>query len=139
MTGALLILLATVVAGVLLYIWHQYELRKYGGDTELEIVEPERQDGCCGQHAVCEKDSLLAGVSEKIIYYEDEELDVFKGMEPTEYSDDQIEQFRDVLYTLRDDEVAGWARSIQLRGINLPTIIQDELLMIVSEARDNNK
>ncbi len=139
MTGALFILSATVIAGVLLYIWHRYELRKSGEDAEPEIEEPESQDGCCGQHAVCEKDSLLAGVSEKIIYYEDEELDVFKGMEPTEYSDDQIEQFRDVLYTLRVDEVAGWARSIQLRGINLPTIIQDELLMIVSEARDNNK
>lgn len=139
MTGALFILSATVIAGVLLYIWHRYELRKSGEDAEPEIEEPEGQGGCCGQHAVCEKDSLLAGVSEKIIYYEDEELDVFKGMEPTEYSEDQIEQFRDVLYTLRVDEVAGWARSIQLRGINLPTIIQDELLMIVSEARDNNK
>ena len=31
---------------------------------------------CCGQHEVCERDSLLAAVSKKIEYYDDEELDL---------------------------------------------------------------
>lgn len=137
MTGALIILLATVVAGVVLYVWHRYDEKRSGGEDAV-AVEQERPEGCCGQHAVCEKDSLLAGVSEKIVYYEDEELDAYKGIAPDDYSDEQIEQFRDVLYTLRPDEVAGWARSIQLRQIALPSIIQDELLMIVAEARGGN-
>lgn len=134
MTGAFIILLATVVTGVVLYVRHRYEMRKKSDSNEVEeIVRPE---GCCGMHEVCEKDSLLSGVSGSIEYYEDEELDDYKGMQADEYTEEQIEQFRDVLYTLRREEVAGWARSIQLREITLPSIIQDELLMIISEMRD---
>ena len=44
-----------------------------------EISEiPEAQEipeVCCGQHETCERDSLLAAVSKKIEYYNDEELD----------------------------------------------------------------
>ena len=43
---------------------------------------------CCGQHEVCEKDSLLAAVSKKIEYYDDEELDLFIGKEADAYTED---------------------------------------------------
>ena len=33
----------------------------------------------CGQHEICEKESLLAAVSKKVEYYDDEELDRFRG------------------------------------------------------------
>lgn len=134
MTGALIILAALIIVGILLYLWHCYDLKK-NGETEVPATI-ERPEGCCGQHEVCEKDSLLTGVSAKVVYYEDEELDAYAGMNADEYNNEQIEQFRDVLYTLKLEEVAGWARSIQLRGITLPSIIQDELLMIISEMRN---
>ena len=38
---------------------------------------------CCGQHEVCEKESLLAAVSKKIEYYDDEELDKYIGTAAT--------------------------------------------------------
>jgi hypothetical protein len=90
---------------------------------------------CCGQHEVCEKESLLAAVSKEIEYYEDEELDRFRGKEADEYSNDEIEEFRYVLETMREDEVAGWCRSLQLRAITLPEALKDEVLMIVGELR----
>ena len=40
-----------------------------------------------------------------------------------------------MLYTLKRDDIAGWARSIQLRGITLPSPIHDELIMLAAEAR----
>ena len=40
-------------------------------NSEVQEVDAE----CCGQHEVCEKESLLAAVSKKIEYYDDEELD----------------------------------------------------------------
>ena len=86
-------------------------------------------------HITCERDSLLASVSETIEYYDDEELDAFKGLNPESYTDDEIEQFRDVLLTLLPQDIAGWGRSIQLRGIELPPAVREELLMIVAEAR----
>ncbi len=39
------------------------------------------------------------------------------------------------MLTLLPTDIAGWARSIQLRGIELPASVREELLMIVSEAR----
>ena len=90
---------------------------------------------CCGQHEVCEKDSLLAAVSKKIEYYDDEELDQFMGREGNAYTEEETELFRDVLYTTRDDEVAGWVRRLQLRGIELPDELKDEVFLIIGERR----
>lgn len=92
---------------------------------------------CCGQHEVCEKESLLAAISKEIEYYNDEELDRFVGKRPEDYSENEEEEFRDVLYTMREDEVAGWVRSLQLRGVELPIGIRDEVLMIVGDRRNS--
>ena len=82
---------------------------------------------CCGLHEVCEKDSLA--VRENIEYYEDEELDRFRGR--TTYSEVEVEEFREVLYTMRTDEVAGWLRSLELRGVNLPDELKDEAFILI--------
>lgn len=119
----LLILLALVIA------W--FFSQKNSGNDEKEIKIP---DDCCGAHEVCENDSLLSA-SDNIEYYNDEELDQFRGTLPSNYSDEAIEEFRDVLYTLKEKEVAGWVKSMQLRGIDLPQIIREEALMIVEERR----
>lgn len=57
------------------------------------------------------------------------------GRKADDYTDEEIEQFRDVLLTLLPEDIAGWGRSIQLRGIELPSAVKEELLMIVAEAR----
>lgn len=98
---------------------------------EVQVVEAE----CCGQHETCEKDSLLAAVSKKIEYYDDEELDRYVGISPDEYSSEQEDDFRDVFYTMQDTDVAGWVRSLQLRGIALPDNIKDEVFLIIGERR----
>ncbi len=90
---------------------------------------------CCGMHITCEKDSLLADVSPEVEYFDDEELDRFRGRDAEAYTDPEIEEFREVLLTLLPTDIAPWARSIQLRGITLPTPVREELLMIVAEAR----
>jgi len=87
---------------------------------------------CCGQHEVCEKESLRTRVQD-IDYYEDEELDRFRGR--TAYSEEEVEEFREVLYTMRTDEVAGWLRSLELRQVPLPDELKDEVLLIIGEQR----
>jgi hypothetical protein len=110
-------------------------ITKFIDRKEPEKTEAaERPDDCCGAHEVCESDSLLS-IAETIEYFNDEELDAYKGFEPSEYSDEQIEEFRDVLLTLQEKEVAGWLRSIQLREISLPETIREEALLIIRERR----
>lgn len=101
------------------------------GFPEVKLADTE----CCGQHELCEKDSLLAAVSLGVEYYDDEELDRFIGKHPGEYTSEESEQFRDIFYTMQDTDVAGWVRSLQLRGICLPDDIKDEVLLIVEERR----
>ena len=112
---------------------------RFSGQRDTETVSADaalRPDGCCGAHEVCEKESLLAAVSKgQIDYYEDEELDAFRGRPADQYSEAETESARDELYTMRSEEVAGWVRSLALRGVELPDGLKDEVVMIVSERR----
>ncbi len=71
----------------------------------------------------------------EIEYFDDEELDCYAGRGTGDYTQAETEQFRDVLLTLLPDDVAPWARSLQLRGIELPAPVREELLLMVGEAR----
>ncbi|MBQ1969852.1 MAG: phospholipase [Paludibacteraceae bacterium] len=96
---------------------------------------PTDDSGCCGAHEVCEKDSLL-NTQNKFEYYDDEELDQFAGMKSEEYSETDIEEFCKVFYTMRESDVVGWLKSLQLRNIELPEQLRDEALLIVQEIRE---
>ena len=136
MIAALIILATLVVVGGSLYIHHRLSpMPARSEETATAAAENEAPEECCGQHAVCERDSLLAAVSREIVYYDDEELDRFRGRSAESYTPEECEAFRDVLLTLLPDDVAGWGRSIQLRGIELPSAVRDEFLMMASELR----
>ena len=100
--------------------------------------EPEKEPSapasdCCGAHEICEFDK--AKVDQDFVeYYDDEELDAFQNINESEYSSDQVEQFRDVLYTLKPDEIKFWLLSIERRNIQLPTILQSEARFLMAEA-----
>ena len=125
-----------VVAAILGYFRNRKLQRMLERGEISEIPEPrEILEECCGQHEVCERDSLLAAVSKQIEYYDDEELDRFKGRASNEYTEEEVEEFREILYSMKEDEVAGWSRSLQLRNVELPDELKDELFLIVGERR----
>lgn len=142
MIGALIILLFTILVGLGLYLHDKHRHPKADNAAESVInsqavsSDANADSECCGMHQTCEKDTLLAFTNEAD-YYDDEELDRFAGRSADEYSDAEIEEFRDVLFTLRSEEVAPWARSITLRGVTLPSIIKEEMLMLVAERRSD--
>lgn len=132
MEALIILFLSIVVLGIVSFILGQ----RYKNKTEETPDEqPEQQEECCGQHIICEKDSLLAAISKKIEYYDDEELDIFKQKKPDTYNEQETEQFREILYSLKETDVAGWLRSLQLRDIALPESLKEEALMIVRERR----
>ena len=132
-----LILAGVVLAGMTAGFFYNRNIRKKIEKGELkEAPEVRTVDGeCCGQHAVCEKESLLAAVSRQIEYYDDEELDRFKGRPSNSYTEEETNEFRDIMYTMKEEEVAGWCRSLQLRGVEFPDGLKDELFLIVGERR----
>ena len=134
----LIISLVVVVAvAAVAGLWRNRKLHQQMERGEIQAmpeVKPVDSE-CCGQHEVCEKESLLAAVSRGVEYYDDEELDRYIGTPPEAYTAEQEEEFRDVLYTMRDEEVAGWVRSLQLRGFSLPEGVKDEVFLIIGERR----
>ena len=91
-------------------------------------------DGCCGEHLVCERETLLQ-TNAKVEYYDDEELDTLIGIPAEDYTEEQYQMIREVFNTLQAKDVPGWVRSIQLRNIQLPLDIREEALLIVVERR----
>ena len=125
--------LVAMIVGKIYYRRLEKKIERGELEQMPEVVEVDEE--CCGQHETCEKDSLLAAVSKGIEYYNDEELDRFRGRQSDEYTDEEVEEFREIMLTCKDDEVAGWCRSLQLRSIELPDDLKDELFLIIGERR----
>lgn len=129
MTGAFIILGITLLTGLILYLTRgkqDTETTDTTTGTPAPQEEEEETEVCCGRHAVCEKGLLTA----EELYYNDEELDRYKGREPGSYTSEEIEEFREVLYTLRPEEVYQWGVALTQRDIPLPDALRDEWLML---------
>ncbi|MFC2328344.1 hypothetical protein [Prevotella nigrescens] len=101
--------------------------------TEPDVVAPAAGDcaTCSSINDDCEQTCMMEAATKEVEYYDDEELDRFKGKESGEYTDDEAEEFSEVLYTMRPDEAKGWNRSLILRGINVPNQIKDDLITMI--------
>lgn len=128
-----------------LYIFHRYaQWRKRRASSSASLMtsrgtaQPSAHDSschsssgiCCGLHAICEKGLPK---SAEDLYFDDEELDRFRGKKPSEYSDDEVDEFRDVMMSVPADELGLWARCIGMRHLMLPDIVRDELLLRMRE------
>lgn len=100
-------------------------------ETAPAPTADEQPDGCCGQHEVCQKirDVALAG-NQDDDYFDDEELDRYAGRPEDDYTDVEIEEFRDIMLTLRPGEVLLWHSALERRSIRLPQPLRDELLIL---------
>ena len=136
------IIVLGIITAIINYFGNRRRIRmsgngKINNTNDKTVPIPAVDSDCCGQHEVCERDSLLATASKNVDYYDDEELDIYSGKASGEYDEKAIKEFSEVLYTLREVEVAGWLRSLQLRNINLPDRLKDEAFFIVEERRNN--
>ncbi|MDO5523803.1 MAG: phospholipase [Bacteroidia bacterium] len=140
-----LYILASIIVFFILALYLSNSIQRRKGNTrERETPLPpidvrtkeEKDSGCCGAHEVCEKDSLIAAFKEEPEYFDDEELDRFHFRDSAGYSDKEVEEFREVFYTIVDEEKPRWVRSLQLREIAIPDQIKDEIVLIVSDMRE---
>ena len=83
----------------------------------------------------CMRECSLSPTRKSITYFNDEELDRFKGTTSDAYDEPAIDEFREVLYTLRESEVADWLRSLQQREVNLPDAIKDEAILLLTDKK----
>lgn len=122
-TISVLLFVLTTAAIAMLWRVNRKEKRQ-AGLSEAEatvIIDP----GCCGAHEVCDFDAAKADPS-IIEYFDDEELDQLRAVNPANFSTQQIDQLRDVLYTLQKHEIRKWLLSLERRSIHLPGFLMQE-------------
>ncbi len=87
---------------------------------------------CNGNDPRCEQECMMEAATKPIEYFDDEELDKFKERQSDSYTDDEAEMFREVLYTMKTEEVKDWCRSLTLRHVSLPDQVKDEVMLIIA-------
>ncbi|MBR5707318.1 MAG: phospholipase [Bacteroidaceae bacterium] len=118
---------------VLFYLdrWNKTHVKR---TEKPEQPEPEVPAGeCCGKHAVCEKQKLAEARMRSAQYFDDEDLDRFSGRKSDGYTDQEVEEFRYVLYTMRQEEVREWMECLQARDIELPDELKEECFSMMNE------
>ena len=88
---------------------------------------------CDGTDDKCEQVCMMEAATKEVEYYDDEELDRFRGRQSDQYTDKEAEEFAEVLYTMQPHEAKGWNRSLILRDINVPDQIKDELIAMIED------
>ncbi|MBV5314472.1 MAG: hypothetical protein JZU47_14320 [Prolixibacteraceae bacterium] len=127
-------LIGIIILAALAFAIIRVSKKKPAKDAEQEPQEETRQvaSDCCGAHEICEFDASQFD-EEQIIYFDDEELDVLRNVREDQLSAQQIDDIREVLYTLKTNEIGKWLTSLARRHIHLPTILQQEARQLMAE------
>ena len=102
-------------------------------EGEPDVIMPTSGDcsSCDGTDDKCEQVCMMEAATREIEYYDDEDLDRFRGRQSNQYTDEEAEEFANILYTMQPQEAKGWNRSLILREINVPNQIKDELITMI--------
>ncbi len=118
----IIVVAGTIAAGASL-LWDKERPLPVGGDC-----------GTCHIGAdSCERACLADAATKEVEYFDDEELDRYKGRASDSYTPAEVEEFRTVLDTLRGAALRAWGRSLTIRGINLPDEVKDEYILLREE------
>ena len=98
---------------------------------ESPVVQADSCATCNGENDKCEQECMMEAATKPIEYFDDEELDAFKGRPSDSYTDEEVEQFSYVLNTMPQEEIRDWCRSLHLRGIEIPDQLKDEVYMMM--------
>lgn len=119
---------------IILYRLERYNRTRKLSPDQTQQPEPAVPAGeCCGKHAVCEKQKLAEARLRSAQYFDDEDLDRFKGRSSDRYTDQEVEEFRYVMYTMQQNEVREWMECLQAREIELPDELKEECYSMMNE------
>ena len=119
---------------IILYRLERYNRTRNLSQDQTQQPEPSVPAGeCCGKHAVCEKQKLAEARLRSAQYFDDEDLDRFKGRSSDGYTDQEVEEFRYVMYTMQQQEVREWMECLQAREIELPDELKEECYSMMNE------
>lgn len=127
----IVIILLIALFGLCIIVAAGTLLARKGGELDEVVAAKGDCSSCSTDSPQCEQACMMEAATKETEYFDDEELDAFRGRPAEEYTDEEVEQFADVLYTLRPEDVKPWNRSLHLRGIAVPNQLKDELFLMM--------
>lgn len=129
MQAVVILILLIAIGGVIAIVAN---MQQKGDDT---VSKPQSNCATCDDPKTnkCEQICQLEAAAKSVVYYDDEELDRYCGRPSDSYTDDEANEFENIMLTMRPEEVSSWSRSLILRGINVPNQIKDEMIAIIQE------
>ncbi len=123
----MLYLIIALVVLIVLFAVLMLRKAKPGNTSVPETQEEPREvaSDCCGAHEICEFDESDFN-EEIIVYFNDEELDELRNIREADLTASQIDDLREVLYTMKTNEISKWIVSLGRRHIHLPEILKQE-------------
>jgi hypothetical protein len=118
-----IVLFLFLVAAIVLIVSVNRKVKAEDQPVPEQQADPD--PSCCGAHEICDFDLVKAN-PEIIEYFDDEDLDRLANTHPDQYSEKDIDELREVLYTLKTHEIRNWLLSLDRRRIHLPDFLKDE-------------
>ena len=131
MTIIIICVAAIVVLGVVVALFS-----RGSGDDNIVVASGDCSS-CDGNDPKCEQVCMMEAATKEIEYFDDEELDKYSHRDSSAYVENEVEEFREVFYSVMDEEKPRWVRSLQMREIPVPDQLKDEVLMFVNELRSH--
>lgn len=104
------------------------ELRKSLSDESDTSLCADDATACASCTDSCSEAERAIRRAPRIVYYDDEELDVLAHRPIESYTDAELAMLREVAETLLETDYEGWLKSLSMRGILLPP----EILQLVT-------
>ena len=84
-------------------------LRQHDG---AEATPPAASCGTCGgTNTKCEQECMMEAATREIEYYDDEELDRYRGRRSDEYTDDEVHEFADRILLMHNGKILADERT----------------------------
>lgn len=104
------------------------ELRESLSDESYTSRCADDATACASCTDSCSEAERAIRRAPRIVYYDDEELDVLAHRPIESYTDAELAMLREVAETLLETDHEGWLKSLSMRGILLPP----EILQLVA-------
>ncbi len=126
------LLISLAIIALATFLLARYSYRNPSTAADHEATTSTDCATCGILPSLCHNECEEEEAKEEIIYFDDEELDTFRGKPSDQYSDEETEIFAEVLHTMHPEEVPQWLLSLQSRGIFPPDKLKDELVFFLS-------
>lgn len=133
-----------IALGLVIWVLRRWARRHGAIEEHVEDIKKDIETwgnpsaGCstCSSSTCCSSGcSTPTPKKKEVVYYDDEELDRFARRTSTDYTPEEVEEFREILTTLYPQEVNAWLKSLEQRFINLPIALQEEAHQLIESAK----